>query len=127
MNKKHLCILAGLALLCFMQFGLRPWLQKKEADETLTTILHLFENGDFALVSEYWVTPLLVPPIAKLNRYTMTSSKTRFDQKPPRAVYTVILDFGQGTALPSGQTWEIVMAKTADGWQVESFELQNLP
>lgn len=125
MKKYSLLLCAGIAALGIMHYVVRPWLEKRESDQTLQTILHHFENGDFTLVSRYWVTPSSVPPIVKMAGYQITESVVLKGRKKPQTRYKIVLDFDrtQKTILPSGKTWEAVMEKTPDGWRVVSFNL----
>jgi hypothetical protein len=117
-------IIFGIAIL---QYGLRPWMLKNEAVKTLTTILHLYENGDFTLVSKFWTNPLNVPPIAKINRYKIVSSEALLKQKRPQYFFRIVLNFDSRSDLPSGKIWSIVMVKTSDGWKVDTFDLEKQP
>jgi hypothetical protein len=125
MKKYGWILCAGILVLGILHYVFRPWLEKRESDQTLQTILHHFENGDFTLVSEHWISRSGVPPIVKIDRYQITESLMVKNRKRPQTRYRITLDFDRSreTVLPSGKTWEVVMEKTPDGWRVGSFNL----
>lgn len=125
MKNEYFWILIFISLIVFLQAGIRPLLLKREAKQALEKVLTNFQSGDFTLNANHWINPQTIPPIVKIENYEILNSKFLEKNRQRQAFYSIVLNFGKKSYLPSGQIWKISLKETADGWKVESFQPQN--
>lgn len=123
-NKPRLIALGIFVTIFFLLFfGVRPALHKKEAVETVETILKNWKHNDFTYNHVYWLDLENVPPLYHLTDFTLVEKKFTDQHGEKKAFITTILEFEIDDIYPTGEKWEFELIDTSEGWKVNRFEL----
>jgi hypothetical protein len=118
MNKRYFIIPAVIGLLLSLQLFLKPYFQKRDALNVVTTVLTHWKNTDLTLAMPYWEKQADMPPVYNLIDYKIKNIKLEKKKDAYHAQITAALEFPPGNISSSKKEWRFVLNKTRYGWKI---------
>jgi len=113
-------------ILSGINFGLKPYLEKRTCERILVDVLERWKDGDLLKTFDYWANSDQSPPIYNLDSYKIKSKAIIRSAKNQKSIqFIVLLEFPKNNLMPSGKDWVFQMQKTRYGWKIVEFKLFN--
>ena len=125
MNLKQKLILAGVLSFLTIQFIIAPLISHEKAEKVVKTTIESWIIVDSATAVKKFVSPELSPPVYDLQSYKIKSRRFNQFEGKVRAQFWIVLNFGNGNVLPTGQTWLCELTIDKGHWKIYNFSLEK--
>jgi hypothetical protein len=124
-NTKVILSIFLVSVFVLLNFGLKPYLQKKEAVTTAREILDLWVEGNLMASSVYWEEKQDYPPLYGITSYELTDIEYYKKDKTLFAKISARLRFTSNNIYADRKNWVFVLERKIRSWKVVDFYCES--
>jgi len=127
MKKKEIIISLLIIIVLIVNFGIRPYLIKRQALITTKKILKLWMANDIMGAKIFWKEEKDLPPFYNITSYKILNYQYYKENSDIFARISFSLTFAPNNIYPSGKEWVFILKKFIGTWKVVDFHQKETP